>query len=247
MTSHLALQDRDQEDHPKYGPLAVPNTWSALQSFASGMTTNALVVGSGTHLANRLAHIRVPSGGKGVAGLIVDVNASSSPGPSDIQAISGRAVAKEAGVNNVHGLDFLTGASGFPANAIVGCLTRIFLQGTGAVVGDASFFKTGSLHIFSGSIQNSFGFRATAVIKGATRWPFSDEHAPLSNTQNRFRSNTQFFSLTPSFGAGLGVMGIANATTVPLGTPTGGGVFYASAGALFWRGSAGTVTLIAAA
>ena len=247
MTSHLSLQDRDQEDHPKYGPLAVANTWSALQSFSSGIATNSLVVGSGLHLADRLAHLRVPASGKGVAGLIVDINSSSSPPSSDVQAILGQAFAAEVGVNNVFGLSCTAGANGFPANSIVSCHTRLFVIGAGAVIGDVSFFKTGSLNLFSGSIQNSFGFRATAVTKGATRWPFSDEQAPLPNTQNRFRSNTQFFSLTPSFGAGLGVMGIANASTVPLDTPTGGGVFYASAGALFWRGSAGTVTMIAAA
>jgi hypothetical protein len=42
-------------------------------------------------------------------------------------------------------------------------------------------------------------------------------------------------------------MGIANAGTVPTTNPAGGGVLYAQAGALKWRGSAGTVTTIAAA
>ena len=43
------------------------------------------------------------------------------------------------------------------------------------------------------------------------------------------------------------VIGIANATTVPSTNPTGGGVMYSEGGALKWRGSAGTVTVIAAA
>ena len=50
---------------------------------------------------------------------------------------------------------------------------------------------------------------------------------------------------TTSFGSGVVVVAIANATTVPSANPTGGGVLYVQAGALKYRGSAGTVTTIA--
>lgn len=50
---------------------------------------------------------------------------------------------------------------------------------------------------------------------------------------------------TDQFGSGAGALGIANATTDPTTNPTGGGVVYASAGALKYRGSGGTVTTIA--
>jgi hypothetical protein len=59
--------------------------------------------------------------------------------------------------------------------------------------------------------------------------------------------NVQFASAGSSFGSGSGVIGIANATTVPTSNPTGGGVLYAEGGALKWRGSSGTVTTIAVA
>ncbi len=49
------------------------------------------------------------------------------------------------------------------------------------------------------------------------------------------------------YGSGAGVIGIANAGTLPTTNPTGGGVLYADAGALKWRGSSGTVTTIASA
>lgn len=49
------------------------------------------------------------------------------------------------------------------------------------------------------------------------------------------------------FGGGAGVIGLANASTVPASNPTGGGVLYTEAGALKYRGSGGTVTTIAAA
>lgn len=41
--------------------------------------------------------------------------------------------------------------------------------------------------------------------------------------------------------------GMKNATAVPTTNPTGGGILYAEAGALKWRGSSGTVTVIAPA
>jgi Hyaluronidase protein (HylP) len=50
-----------------------------------------------------------------------------------------------------------------------------------------------------------------------------------------------------AFGGGVGVIGIANAGTVPSTNPSGGGVLYVEAGALKYRGSSGTVTPIAAA
>jgi hypothetical protein len=48
-----------------------------------------------------------------------------------------------------------------------------------------------------------------------------------------------------SFGSGVGVVSIANATTVPTSNPTGGGILYVQSGALKYRGSSGTVTTIA--
>lgn len=50
---------------------------------------------------------------------------------------------------------------------------------------------------------------------------------------------------TAQFGSGAKVIGIANATTLPTTTPTGGGVLYVEAGALKYKGSSGTVTLLA--
>lgn len=50
-----------------------------------------------------------------------------------------------------------------------------------------------------------------------------------------------------SFGSGAGVIFLANRTTNPSSNPSGGGILYAEAGALKWRGSSGTITTIAAA
>lgn len=49
------------------------------------------------------------------------------------------------------------------------------------------------------------------------------------------------------FGGGRGVLAIANATLAPAVNPAGGGVLYVEDGALKYRGSNGTVTVIAPA
>jgi len=49
------------------------------------------------------------------------------------------------------------------------------------------------------------------------------------------------------FGAGQGVVAIANATVAPTVNPAGGGVLYVQDGALKYRGPNGTVTVIAPA
>jgi hypothetical protein len=59
--------------------------------------------------------------------------------------------------------------------------------------------------------------------------------------------NVQFGGLTPAYGSGAGVIGITNATTPPTTNSTVGGILYVEAGALKYRGSSGTVTVIAPA
>lgn len=57
--------------------------------------------------------------------------------------------------------------------------------------------------------------------------------------------STQLGGGVPAFGAGNGVVGITNASTLPSTNPSGGGVLYVEAGALKYRGSSGTVTPLA--
>ena len=52
---------------------------------------------------------------------------------------------------------------------------------------------------------------------------------------------------TSQFGGGQGVIAIANATGAPAVNPAGGGILYVEDGALKYRGSNGTVTVIAPA
>ncbi len=66
-----------------------------------------------------------------------------------------------------------------------------------------------------------------------------------SGLTERFRltnaGNASFFGMS-SYGGGVGVIDVANATTVPTTNPTGGFIMYAESGAAKVRGSSGTVT-----
>lgn len=55
------------------------------------------------------------------------------------------------------------------------------------------------------------------------------------------------FRTTSQFGKGQGVIAMANAAVAPTVNPAGGGILYVEDGALKYRGSNGTVTVIAPA
>jgi hypothetical protein len=55
------------------------------------------------------------------------------------------------------------------------------------------------------------------------------------------------FRTTSQFGAGQGVIAIANASAAPSVNPAGGGILYVEDGVLKYRGSNGTVTVLASA
>lgn len=102
------------------------------------------------------------------------------------------------------------------------------------------------------TVTNYYGCQlgAASSARITNRFQFYDAGVGTTtadNHGNRFRSNSQFGSVTGAFGTGDGVIGIANATTAPSTNPAGGGVLYVTGGALTYRGSAGTVTTIALA
>jgi hypothetical protein len=59
--------------------------------------------------------------------------------------------------------------------------------------------------------------------------------------------NMSLLTNTKSYGGGVGVLFLPNASTIPSTNPSGGGIMFVEGGALKWRGSSGTVTTIAAA
>jgi hypothetical protein len=78
---------------------------------------------------------------------------------------------------------------------------------------------------------------------------FDASHGALTRAVYAHVDGWQFFAAAPgtTLGGGQGVIGLTNATTNPTVATTGGGVLYASAGALFWWSTAGVAHMIAAA
>jgi hypothetical protein len=79
--------------------------------------------------------------------------------------------------------------------------------------------------------------------RAATAWLDTSESSRIKfiADKNLCVNQTSSFAL----GGGNGVLSIGNATTVPTGAATGGGILYCEAGALKFRGSSGTLTTIA--
>lgn len=86
-----------------------------------------------------------------------------------------------------------------------------------------------------------FFFDANAVTRPFRVVPASPEHA--------FRVEPSGVAVggVGSFGGGVKVLFLANRTTAPTSNPVGGGILYVEAGALKYRGTAGTVTTLALA
>lgn len=185
------------------------------------------------------------------AGLIVDIGLTTSAPSAQIIGITGRAIGRSSSLTEVYGLYFLAGnlqgAYRLPKAVGVGALV---LVGGGGLT-DAAAFEAGNPSIFGGNITNSYGFWARPQTQTAqtTIRPFYDEGTAenANKVANVFKTSTMLFSTTIDLAGGKGVLGIANANTVPSSNPAGGGVLYAEAGALKWRGSSGTVTTIAVA
>jgi hypothetical protein len=143
---------------------------------------------------------------------------------------------------------FVQGTASITAASARGFRSALSLQRV--TVTDFTHYQVGDqLALLGGGVTSHYGFKSDGLSIGTNRHPFYDAGDGVSgnNHGNRFRSNTQFGSTTGAFGSGDGVIGIANAATAPTTNPSGGGVLYAEAGALKWRGSAGTVTVIAPA
>src|SRR5574341_1206328 len=222
---------------------------------ALGDTTfdDQIAVGPGMAIASGITGYFSAGQGSGIdskVGLAVDMGGQSAAPTNAVVGIAGRALSRDAATLNVYGLDYIAGGSGQTFTAAYGCRTALFMSGAGKTLTDYFGYHANMGGVLSGTVTNFTGYYVPSMSLGTNRRPFFENGRSGTITDadgNRFRSNSQFGSTTGSFGGGDGVIGIANATTAPNANPTGGGVLYASAGALVWRGSGGTVTTIAPA
>lgn len=106
--------------------------------------------------------------------------------------------------------------------------------------------------VLGGAIARQYGYYSPNLTSGANgRHPFWDagvNGSTSSNSGNRFRSNSAFGTLATSnlFGAGDGVLHIADATVVPGGNPAGGVIVYSAGQDLVLRGSGGHLVTLPA-
>ena len=127
--------------------------------------------------------------------------------------------------------------SGFIVNRTDGSQGNLIATADSAALG----FSTGNVfYIYENSATNILA--GTAF--GGTRRFTIQANADTILVEN---GGNVGIGTTDQFGSGARVIGIANATTAPTVTPTGGGVLYATAGELHWLGSSGTDTKIAPA
>lgn len=98
------------------------------------------------------------------------------------------------------------------------------------------------------------------MTAGSVRWsfrtdgnlqPVGDQQSSIGDSTHRlldvFLSRNLLQGVGADAGGGAGVHAMVNAATVPTTNPVGGGVLYTEGGALKYRGSSGTVTVLAAA
>ena len=186
----------------------------------------------------------------GQIAILADVGGLTSVGTGAVVGIGGRALARNTATVTAYGLDYVAGANAqslVDAAAVRAQITVV--AAIGKTITNATCILVRAPLNLGGTITNAYGVRVEAITTGGNRRPIQEEGSsgPGDAHGNRFRSNTQFGSLSGSFGGGDGVIGLADASVAPLLNPSGGGVLYAQGGALKWRGSSGTVTTIAPA
>lgn len=127
--------------------------------------------------------------------------------------------------------------------------TKIFRQGFAHYANAEE--PAGIFIATSDSTSNVVSFGGgTSLFNAATefRWWTAANNTTTTGTRRMTLNASGNLGLATAdqFGSGAGVIGVANAATVPTTNPTGGGVLYVEAGALKYRGSSGTVTVLGA-
>lgn len=128
------------------------------------------------------------------------------------------------------------------------------ISGTPLAINSTNAAGTGTLDL---NVSKTAGYGVIGITKAATgTWNLSAGNTIANAFELTFNAGTPFFSVTntPNFGfngmtfgtSASGVLGIANGTA-PSTSPSGGGQVYVEAGALKYRGSSGTITVLGVA
>ena len=129
--------------------------------------------------------------------------------------------------------------SALGGNALVNATSAANNIALGYAAGMYSTTQSNEIFINSLNRSNRAGDIANSIIWGQQAAAAADQILTLNASVA--------IAGAASLGGGKGVMFIGNANTVPTSNPTGGGILYVESGALKFRGSSGTVSIIAPA
>jgi hypothetical protein len=157
------------------------------------------------------------------------------------------------------GLVSIGGSSGTAGGLAIARASGVALTITPTATGGQAALVTGTdatARSWQGQVSGDTTTRSVMYVDGKQEWGSGaatrDTNLYRSNpavlkTDGALQATTSLRLNTTSLGGGVGVVALANATTAPASTPSGGGVLYVNAGALVYKGSSGTVTTIAPA
>lgn len=196
----------------------------------------------------------------GVWGAVVDADISG------LTSVTSKAVDSSvvhlAGAESITGVKTFTAnpvfnAAGIPQSAISGLSTSLaallplaggtmtgaiaYTGGANSTIGSQSQVTGDTQQRFTRRLDGQMGWGSGSV---ATDTNLRRSAAATLATDNQFASvqGIQVGGATASFGGGVGVIGLANASTAPTTNPTGGGVLYAdSSSRPTWRDANGNV------
>lgn len=211
------------------------NAQAALNSISIGQLATTGTGGS----ANS---INIGVSATGPAGVSQWVNIGNRAGSAGTIAAGDITLGHQDNSNNVFSLALILGGGpDHKPSTTVPVFTVKGRQGSGANVdaGETRFIPGRATGNAAGA-----GFAFQSTTPGASS-------STLQTLATAFRvdpsGNITLAAAAGSYGGGAGVAFIGNAGTVPVSNPTGGGILYATAGSLVFRGSAGTVTVLAPA
>ena len=172
---------------------------------------------------------------------------------------SGVLVDTPLAINRASGLVSIGGTSGTAGGLSVSRASGVVVQVTSTGASGTLMSGTGAdatSRLLQGDVSDDTQKRVVVYTDGKLEWGSGTatrdvnlyrSAADVLKTDDSLHVGTNLRINTTSLGSGSGVVAIANASVAPTTNPSGGGVLYAESGALKWRGSSGTVTVIAPA
>jgi hypothetical protein len=230
--------------------------------FTSSTNSSCTAVGSQA-LLNSTSDNNTAVGASALQGLTVGAN-NTSVGGQSLQVLTTGAfntavgqsagLAVSGGANNTL-IGYKAGVTATGTNAVTTGAQNVFVgyqSGPSSATQSSFVTAVGTIATTNGNNATALGYGTSAGATGAVAIGRDSAGTSASTTvANAIALGTTLHSLLIGTGAGLGggagVVSVANASTLPTTNPTAGGILYADAGALKWRGPSGTVTIVGVA